>query len=463
MYIKNNRLLQQVLILAQYFLIILAYHFLKDLKDTVVITSSDAGAKVIPFIKLWVILPAAFIISYLFSVLLRRVRKEYILPMMMFSLLGIYGLFAFWLYPNQQHMHCHFLADQLEILLPAGCQGFIEMVRFWIFTLFYLSAELWSITIVSVLFWGYLNDYTTMKEARRFYPMCVLAGNCAAIVSGQMSKYLVQTIGAARSWGATLQSLILVVIACGILIVVINHLLYRFKQQRASLPPAMVNSDKESFLSSIRYIFRSPTLLCIATLVIGFSLTSNLFEVVWKDSIKTVYSSPQQYNAYMNQLTSLIGILAVSLSLISKWFFQRFSWKVFALITPVALLITNSMFYGYKLAASNAHAAMILMTLGSVCYITALASKYTVFDISKEMAFLQINHAERMKGKSIIDSVGSRLGKSGASVINSILIIGLASSGYFVIVGVISISVFSAMILSVTKNKSMTQTGDRVT
>ncbi len=58
---------KQALILGQFFLIIFVYHILKDLKDTLVITSSDAGAQVIPFLKIWVILPFAILVSYFFS------------------------------------------------------------------------------------------------------------------------------------------------------------------------------------------------------------------------------------------------------------------------------------------------------------------------------------------------------------------------------------------------------------
>jgi AAA family ATP:ADP antiporter len=55
---------KHLLILFQFFLIIFVYHTLKDLKDSLVITASDAGAEVIPFIKIWGMLPAAVAASY---------------------------------------------------------------------------------------------------------------------------------------------------------------------------------------------------------------------------------------------------------------------------------------------------------------------------------------------------------------------------------------------------------------
>src|SRR5215216_1685320 len=65
--------LTKYLLLIQCFFIIFNYHILKDLKDTVVITCSEAGADAIPFIKLWVILPFSLLASYVFNLLYHRI------------------------------------------------------------------------------------------------------------------------------------------------------------------------------------------------------------------------------------------------------------------------------------------------------------------------------------------------------------------------------------------------------
>jgi ATP:ADP antiporter, AAA family len=43
------------------------------------------------------------------------------------------------------------------------------------------------------------------------------------------------------------------------------------------------------------------------------------------------------------------------------------------------------------------------------------ASKYTLFDATKELAFVPLSDECKHRGKSAIDGVGSRLGKSGGS------------------------------------------------
>ncbi|PHU05404.1 ADP,ATP carrier protein 1, chloroplastic [Capsicum chinense] len=55
--------------------------------------------------------------------------------------------------------------------------------------LFYVMAELWGSVVVSVLFWGFSNQITTVDEAKRFYPLFGLAENVVLIFSGQTVKY----------------------------------------------------------------------------------------------------------------------------------------------------------------------------------------------------------------------------------------------------------------------------------
>lgn len=455
---SSSSWVKRALVLGQFFLIIFVYHILKDLKDTLVITSSDAGAQVIPFLKIWVILPSAILVSYLFSKIYQKFGREKTLYFFVTLLLSSYALFAFCFYPFRNELHLHQLTDLLTMTLPVGCKGFIAMVNFWIYTFFYLVAELWAMMILTVLFWGYLNEITSAQQAKSFYPLCVFVGNCAGILSGQTSRFLCQSLMDILSWQETLQLMVLIVILCGIGIMAINRLLSTSDVSVPSQQPkksAPVMTFKENLLC----ISQSQPLLCIATLVVGFGLTSNLIEVVWKETIKSVYPLPQAYNAYVNQLTSIIGILAVCMSLLSRWIFQVFNWSKIALLTPVSLFITSLVFF-FSMQISdeylspfasflNMNSLYLVMTLGSIYYVLALTAKYTIFDMCKEMAFLSIDSSERMRAKSVIDSVGSRLGKSGSSCLYQVLLITFGSTaGHIPIIGVTAVLVIGISIIA---------------
>ena len=40
--------------------------------------------------------------------------------------------------------------------------------------------------IVSLLFWGFANEVSTVKEAKKYYPLFGLGANVALIFSGQV-------------------------------------------------------------------------------------------------------------------------------------------------------------------------------------------------------------------------------------------------------------------------------------
>lgn len=452
---------RSVLLLVQFFFIIFVYHTLKDLKDTVVITASDAGAEVIPFIKIWGMLPASIAASYLFAKLYNRFGREQTLYIFTLLLLGAYLVFAFVLYPMRDQLYLSGLHDQLTGLLPTGCKGFIAMLTFWHYTLFYLAAELWSPLILAILFWGYISETTTLEEAKKFYPLCMITGNCAGILSGQASHWLCHDLREFLSWEQTMQWMIGAVALCCLLIMGINKIVSR-ENPGCTNQAYKGKKQQKSFRENVAAILHSGSLLCIATLVVGFGLTSNLIEVVWKENIRSLHPDPQAYNAYINQLTSLIGILAVCMAFVSRWIFQRLSWTQTALITPITLFITSVAFFVALLipteqlsslaALLSVTPILLVVTLGSIHYVLAMTAKYTIFDTCKEMAFLSVNVEERTRAKSVIDSIGSRLGKSGASCFYQFLLIVFGStSGYISVIGVLSICVIGISIVATKK------------
>lgn len=59
-------------------------------------------------------------------------------------------------------------------------------------------AELWGSVVVSVLFWGFANQITTVEEASQFYPLFGLGANIALIFSGQAVKYFSNVRGSSK-------------------------------------------------------------------------------------------------------------------------------------------------------------------------------------------------------------------------------------------------------------------------
>ena len=69
----------------------------------------------------------------------------------------------------------------------------------------------------------------------------------------------------------------------------------------------------------------------------------------------------------------------------------------------------------------------IVVFFGSAQNIFSRAAKYSVYDATKEMAFVPLSPEDQLKGKPAIDGVCSRLGKSGGSVIHQGFLVSFAT------------------------------------
>lgn len=414
------------------FLICFNYSILKCVKDAVVVTAKSSGAEVIPFIKVWVLLPMAILFTIAFTRLSNRFSQEKVFYLVISSFLAFFGFFTFIFYPHQDLFHPHQSADYLEQILPAGFHGLIAMFRNWSLTIFYVISELWGSMVLSVLFWGFANEITKITEARRFYSMLGVVSSLAATVAGLAANYLTDD----QSWEQTLQVLMGTIIGCGCLTMltfawmnknVLNDTafdeLHKTKEELASKNKKKKLSIRESF----SYLSNSKYLIYIAILVVCYNLVINLVEILWKDQLRQLHPSTVEYSRYMNNVTWAVGLIATLTSLFMPKLISRFGWTFTALITPLIMLVTSAgffafMFFRYELSdlvlfLTGTTPLAIAVFFGAAQVCMSKACKYSVFDSTKEMAFIPLGHECKLKGKAAIDGVGSRLGKSGGSVI----------------------------------------------
>ncbi len=426
-----------------YFLISFNYNALRAYKDSMVVTASNSGAEAIPFIKVWAILPSALLLTFLFTRLANRYNREKVFYIMMGIFLSFFFLFAFILFPAQEFLHPHGFADRCQALLPEGLKGFIALFRNWTFTLFYVMSELWSTAIMSVLFWGFANEVTSVGEARRYYILWSIGANIAGIFSGQAAIYFSGGVFLSwlpygkDAWEQSVFFLCCAIIIAGLVTIAIFRWLNKHviqpseKAQSASEKPEKV---KMSMRKNFAYLAKSKYLICIALIVLCYNIGINLVEVVWKNQIKQLYPNPSDYNVYMGEVMTWMGVIATVISIfITGNVVRKLSWTASALITPVIVLIAGFGFFFFALfqnsgltwlpVALGASPLMLSVMLGSLHNCMTRACKYTLFDATKEISFIPLSSESRLKGKAAIDGVGSRLGKSGGSVIHQGLLI----------------------------------------
>ena len=116
--IHGHELSKFLPMLGIFFLICFNYNLLRVTKDSLVVTARASGAEALPFLKVWAILPMAFLFTYIFTRLTNRFKKETVFYLIISGFLAFFVLFGFVLYPNREALHPNDLADKLQSVLP---------------------------------------------------------------------------------------------------------------------------------------------------------------------------------------------------------------------------------------------------------------------------------------------------------------------------------------------------------
>ena len=433
--------------LVMFFFISYNYNALRNLKDAIVITQKSSGAEIIPFIKVWLMLPMAIFMIYIFTRLSHWLTSEHIFYFIISMFLTYFLIFTFIIYPMRASLALNNTADFLYTVLPPGCNGFIAMIRYWHLASFYVMAELWSNIVLSVLFWAFANEITKICEARRFYGILGLGANIASIVAGYVSLFFckleyIPSFYGKDQWEQTLVMVIIVVTIIGIITMLIYHWMHThiltdssLYEHSESVSANRSKKPKMTMKENIRCLTQSKYVFYIAFIVVVYNAIINLVEVVWKDSVRQLYPNPSEFAAYMNQITIWTGLIAIIVAfLITGNALRWLGWTKTAIITPLILLITSIGFFGCLLFKNELTGVFfglaplnLIVFFGSLQNCFSRGAKYTVFDATKELAFIPLSKGERLRAKASIDGIGSRLGKSSGSIVYQILLLGFSS------------------------------------
>jgi AAA family ATP:ADP antiporter len=415
------------------------YSILRITKDALVVTAPGSGAEALPFLKVWAILPMAFLFTFIFTRVSNKLSREKVFYVMMSIFIGFFLLFSLVLYPCRDILHPHQLADSIQSHLPIGLKGLIAIFRNWTYSAFYVMAEMWSTIIMTVLAWGFANDVTSVKDAKRFYGVLGIAINISGIAAGHAVTMLsehtynpsLSFIGS-DAWGQSMFMICSIITLSSLVCVGCFRYLHQIGSGYNSETYKHHYGEtkvKMGLRKNFAYLAKSKYLVCIAVIVVMYNIAINLVEVVWKDQMKQLCPNPSEFNAYMGQVLTAGGVVATVVSIfILGTVIRKFSWEASALISPVIMFITGIGFFSFILFKDTSFGNIaswfgatplaIGVFFGSMQNCLARASKYTFFDATKEIAFIPLSKESKLKGKAAIDGVGSRLGKSGGSVIH---------------------------------------------
>lgn len=451
--------------------ILFNYTILRDTKDTLVVNSPCGGAECLSFLKLYGVTPSAILFMIVFVKLANVLSKERLFYTVLIPFLAFFGFFGFVIYPNVALFHMSEATMQaLQVKLP-NLHWFIPVIGNWSFSIFYILSELWGSVILSMLFWQFANQITKVEEAKRFYGLFGMLGNVGLLLSGPtimyFAKYAKSLPVGIDSFAVNLKFLMTAVVLAGIVVV----FTYRWMTKNVLTDPKLYSPDqltkkkekaKLTIKESFRYILSNPYLGLIAILVLSYGVAINLVEGVWKGQIKIAFPDKNDYNMFMGQFSTWTGLITIILMVVGNNILRRLSWLKAAIITPIMIMVTSAIFFlvvwnGTKSTPlaplMGTTVVLVSVIVGQIQNVLSKGTKYSLFDSTKQMAYIPLDPEAKTKGQAAVEVIGGRAGKSGGAFVQSTLLaviggsVSLASLAY--ILGPLVLVICAVWIFSV--------------
>lgn len=449
------------------FCILFIYTVLRDTKDAILVNAPGAGAESLAFAKGIGVTASAVLFMILYTKAANLFNREGLFYVTAIPFIAFFGLYPYVIYPLVGTLHMSLDTIHYYQQLYPNIKWIVPLVGNWTYTLFYILSELWGSAVLSLLFWQFANAITPVKQARRFYGMFGFLGNFGLLLSGPAIIFVSESIHhmglpRAEATGLMLKYLMAFVIVAGAVLLSTFYWMNRYvlTDIRYFDPEAMGETKKKkaklSMAESFKYILQSPYLGLIAMLVLAYGVSINLFEGVWKGQIKIAYPTEVEYNRVMGGLSTVTGGIAVVLMLIGSNLLRAFSWRTCALITPAVLITGILIFFGViyynndllpagmkiteALSQGIVSKELIVFAVGLGLFVNAFgkAVKYSLFDPTKEMAYIPLDPELKVKGKAAVDVIGGRGGKSAGAYIQMGLLTIFSGSALYQLVPIIA-------------------------
>jgi AAA family ATP:ADP antiporter len=405
---------------AGIFLLSLITTLLRSLRNTLSIVDLGRGAYTIPCFELLGVLPAAVVMTGILARCLRRYSFQRVFLAVLGLFLLFFLLFSTCFYPL-------FVSWKQTTIQNSV---YIDAVSHGLALLFYIGAELWKPALVNILFWGFVNQFTSLVGAKKHYASLFVGSSLGAICGGHLLVFCnTERVWRwcpwfAEQWSCALTLLISVIILAGI---GAGLLFYRLGRRHGLDMPPVPSSAQHLTLGQIFCRYRHSTpLLLISLVVVADYIAYTLGEVFFLEVLKKRFPNPCAYCSYLGRLSFWGSILTVgSALLLSPILLRACRWIVPALLLPLFLLCTESLFFllcRHSMLACHLFGwtyegwLSVIVLWGSLQICVCRALKYTVFDATKEMAFVLLPEGERVEGKLIVDGLCARFGRGGSAV-----------------------------------------------
>lgn len=253
-------------------------------------------------------------------------------------------------------------------------------------------------------------------------------GGLAPIIAGQ---YVAKFASQAADFGASMHRLTYAITFAGAMICVFYHLSSNVVEKEMDIAAKAAGKSsapkkkksKMSMGESIKFLASSQYLRLISMLVLGYGLSINFTEIMWKSLLKRQYPDPLDYQRFIGNFSSAVGFATCVVILFGVHVIRVLGWKAGAMATPgVMTILAIPFFVCILMGVDNPKRLSVAVAFGTAQSLLSKTAKYALFDPTTQMAYIPLDEESKVKGKAAIDVLGSRMGKSGGSLIQQGLV-----------------------------------------
>jgi ATP:ADP antiporter, AAA family len=416
------------------FLILYIHHSLRVSKDVLII--SHLGTEAISAIKIWLVLPISMLFTLLYIKLSDIFTRTRLFHIMNWFFISYFILFATVLYPHREILTLD-IPSFIIVKFPA-LKYLFKIISNWHYCLFFVFSELLITTMLSISFWQTANHITTIEESKRFYPLFGFSSQFGLMLAGYLAKVFVEN---STNWQSTLNKVTTSVVIASFLLslnmIALSKIIgIKFLNSRTNLDTATTEKKiKISLKDSLKCIITSKPILLITSLILCYNVSLNLIEGIWKKATEILYAGDtNQIHHFMGNINFYESLLCMTTALLGVYILRTYRWKTSALLTPVVIIIIGGLFFLFMffrdsalLTAMAIPALNIAVYSGAAYYIFAKSMKHSMFDATKEMAYIPLSDELKTKGKAAAEMVGIRLGKGSGAFIQQLLLMTFTS------------------------------------
>ena len=387
--------------IAVQFFLILSYVFLQDIRMKVLVETGLYESLSSAYV--WGGLPLSILFVLSYFKITNTVERQHHLTVCLIPFAVFFLLYAYVFHPHRDSFHISTLEFVGLMEKYPGFGGLIQMYAHWATSLLIMLIDIWSSFVIGVLFWQFMNDTTSLKQARVTYPLFGIGVAFSTSIGLAMNTIFNHSTVSYEKYLAQGITLIVFFWACALLLQ--KYMYEKTIMQDKTL--TSVSHEKLSLgtLETFGYVFTSRYLGCVALMVISFGIMINLMDHLcmrYKMSLMQAqsYMDSGQASLLLSFLNLAIGIsiALLSIRLLNK---QR-GWKKAAMVTPIVMVLSCLVVF-VSLSIKEIAPSTTFFILVSSGLIIVQQIKNFFFKPLIEMAYIPLPSELKVKGKATID------------------------------------------------------------